>query len=135
MSRAVFFSIPPKNETVSHAPSVSMEHWQNDKPRQTWFDNPRDKEFKRRQIELFKILNGYENIDRHNFLSIKKDSRTTGHEATLVKYQCRLDIRKYLFSQKTINEWNTLFTDCVNANSVNMSKNKVHTYLRRAGYT
>ena len=27
------------------------------------------------------------------------DNRTRGHEVTLVKDRCRLDIRKYLFSQ------------------------------------
>ena len=60
--------------------------------------------------------------------------RTKGHELTFVKDQCRLNIRKYSFSQRTINEWNTLSTDCVTASSANMFKNKVDTYLRRAGY-
>ena len=86
------------------------------------------------QIELFKILNGYENIDRNMFFSLKKDSRTRGHEVKLVKDQCRLDIRKHSFSQRTINEWNKLSTDCDCASSVNMFKNKVDTYLRRTGY-
>ena len=86
------------------------------------------------QIEVFKILNGYENIDRNMFFSLKKDSRTRGHEVKLVKDQCRLDIRKRSFSQRTINEWNKLSTYCVTASSVNMFKNKVDTYLRRAGY-
>ena len=86
------------------------------------------------QIEVFKILNGYENIDRNMFFSLKKDSRTRGHEVKLVKDQCRLDIRKHSFSQRTINEWNKLSTDCVTDSSVNMFKNKVDTYLRRAGY-
>ena len=86
------------------------------------------------QIEVFKILNGYENIDRNMFFSLKKDSRTRGREVKLVKDQCRLDIRKHSFLQKTINEWNKLSTDCVTASSVNMFKNKVDTYLRRAGY-
>ena len=87
------------------------------------------------QIEVFKILNGYENINRNMFFSLKKDSRTRGHEVKLVKDQCRLDIRKHSFAQRTINEWNKLSTDCVTASSVNMFKNKVDTYLRRAGYT
>ena len=86
------------------------------------------------QIEVFKILNGYEIIDRNMFFSLKKDSRTRGHEVKLVKDQCRLDIRKHSFSQRTINEWNKLSTDCVTATSVNMFKNKVDTYIRRAGY-
>ena len=68
------------------------------------------------------------------FFSHKKDSRTRGHGVKLVKDQCRLDIRKHSFSQRTINEWNKLSTDCVTASSVNMFKNKVDTYLRRAGH-
>ena len=63
-------------------------------------------------------------------------SRTIAElEVKLVKDQCRLDIRKYSFSQRTINEWNKLSTDCITASSVNMFKNKLDTYLRRAGYT
>ena len=69
------------------------------------------------------------------FFSLKKDSRTRGHEVKLVKDQCRLEIRKYSFVQRTINEWNKLSTDCITASSMNMSENNVGTYLRRAGYT
>ena len=76
------------------------------------------------QIEVFKVLNGYGNIDRNIFFSPKKVSRTRGHEVKLVKDQCRLDIRKYSFSHRTIYEWNTLSTDCITASSVNMFKNE-----------
>ena len=69
------------------------------------------------------------------FFSLKKDSRTRGHAVKLVKNQCRLEIRKYSFVQRTINEWNKLSTDCITASSMNMFKNNVGTYLRRAGYT
>ena len=51
------------------------------------------------------------------------------------KKQCRLDIRKFSFSQRTVNEWNRLSADCVGASSVNIFKNKIDIYLRRAGYT
>ena len=54
-------------------------------------------------VEFSKILNGSENIYRNMFCSLKKDSRTRGHEQTLVKDECRLDIRKYSFSQRNIN--------------------------------
>ena len=80
-------------------------------------------------------MNGYENIDRSIVFSLKKDNRTRGHGINLVKNRYRLDIRKYSFSQRTINEWNTFSTDCVTASSVNMFKNNVDTYLRRADYT
>ena len=68
------------------------------------------------------------------FFPLKKDSRTRIHEVKLVKDQCRLDTRKHSFSQRTINEWNKLSTDCATTISVNMFKNKVDTYLRRAAY-
>ena len=55
------------------------------------------------QIEVFKILNGYDNIDIFMFFSVKKERRTRGHGITLAKKQCRLDIRKFSFSQRTVN--------------------------------
>ena len=87
------------------------------------------------QIEVFKILNGYENIDRNIFFTVKEERRTRGHVVTLAKKQCRLDIRTFSFSQRTVNEWNRLSADCVGASSVNIFKNKIDIYLRRAGYT
>ena len=61
---------------------------------------------------MFKILNGYENIDSNIFFEIKESKITRGHNYTLVKKQSRLDVRKYSFSQRTINVWNNLSTDC-----------------------
>ena len=65
------------------------------------------------QIEVFKILNGYENIDSNIFFKIKESQITRGHNVTLVKKQSRLDVRKFSFSQRTINVWNKLSADCV----------------------
>ena len=84
---------------------------------------------------MFKIVNGYEDVDRSKFFKLKEGSRTRGHKAALVKEQCRLDMRKYSFSQRVINEWNKLPNDCVNASSVNMFKNRIDRYMIRAGYT
>ena len=84
--------------------------------------------------KFFKVLNVYENIDRNMFL-FTQGSTTGGNEIQLVHYQCRLDIRKFSFSHRTINEWNKLSADCVTASSENVFKNKVDTCIRRAGYT
>ena len=88
------------------------------------------------QIEVFKIANGYEDVDMNMFFKLKEGSRTRtrGHKAALVKEQCRLDMRKYSFSERVINEWNKLPYDCVNASSVNMFKNRIDRYLIRVGY-
>ncbi len=81
------------------------------------------------QIEVLKILNGYGNDDRNCFFTVKEDKRNRGHGITLAKKQCRLDIRKFLFSQRTVNEWNRLSACCVGDRSVNMFKNKIDIYL------
>ena len=70
------------------------------------------------QIEVFKIVNGYEDVDRNMFFKLKEGSRTRGHKAALVKEQ-----------------WNKLPNDCVNASCVNMFTNKIDRYFIRVGYT
>ena len=87
------------------------------------------------QIEVYKIVNGNEDVDRNMFFKHKEGSRTKGHKAALVNEHCRLDMTKYYFSQRVINEWNKLPNGCVNASSVNMFKNRIDRYLIRAGYT
>ena len=52
-----------------------------------------------------------------------------------VKKQSRLDVRQFSFSQRTINVWNTLSTECVHASTVNAFKNRIDRYLIKAGYT
>ena len=44
---------------------------------------------------MFKILNGYENIDSNIFFEIRQSKITRGHNFTLVKKQSRLDVRKF----------------------------------------
>ena len=84
---------------------------------------------------MFKIANGYEDVDRSMFFKLKEGSRTRRHKVALVKEQCSLAMRKYAFSMRVINEWNKLPNDCVNASRVNMFKNRIDRYLIRAGYT
>ena len=63
------------------------------------------------------------------FFEIKESKITRGHNYTLVKKQSRLDVKKYSFSQRTINVCNNLSADCV------QFKNKIDKYLVEAGYT
>ena len=71
------------------------------------------------------------------FFEIKESKITRGHNFTLVKKQSRLDVRKFSFSQRTINVWNKLSEECVHASSVNniMFNNRIDKYLVKAGYT
>ena len=56
------------------------------------------------QTEVFKILNGYEDIDRNSVSRLRKRGLDDMNDK-----QCRLDIRNFLFSQRTVNEWNRLW--------------------------
>ena len=87
------------------------------------------------QMEVFKILNGHENIDPTIFFKIMTGKLTRWHYLTLVKGQSRLDFRKYSFSQRTVNEWNKLSADRVHSSSLNMFRNRIGNYLMSAGYT
>ena len=47
------------------------------------------------QIEVFRIVNGYEDVDRNVFFKLNEGSKTRRLKAALVKEQCSLDMRKY----------------------------------------
>ena len=80
-----------------------------------WFETLETRILRGDQIEVFKIKNVYEDVDRNMFFKHIEGSTTGWRQAALVIEQCRLDMRKYSFSQRVINEWNKLPNDCVNA--------------------
>ena len=66
------------------------------------------------------------------FFLIKEIKITRGHNFTLVNHKSRLDVRKYSFSQSTINVWYKLSNDCLHVTSVNVFKNRIDKYLVKA---
>jgi len=67
-------------------------------------------------IETYKILNGNYSINREFFDIDVMGLR--GHESKLFKKRFRLDVRKFVFSNRVINSWNSPCTQCVNCNTV-----------------
>ena len=81
-------------------------------------------------IEVFKLLTGVENIDCNQFFTPATTCYALrGHDRKLVKTRSRLDIRKFFFSQRVVNSWNSLPASVVQATSVNMFKNSYDRYL------
>jgi len=68
------------------------------------------------------------------FCSVMKDRRNKEHVIALVKEQCRLYTETVTSSQRIVNEWNTLFAECVGAVMVDMFKIEIDRFPRRAGY-
>jgi len=67
-------------------------------------------------IEVFKLLAGVKNIDCNQFLTPATTCYALrGHDRKLVKTRSRPDIRKFFFSQRVVNSWNTLPASVVQA--------------------
>lgn len=84
-------------------------------------------------ILVFKIFRGMERIKSEYFF-VKAEGSTRGHDLKLVKPQCRLDCRKYSFSNRVITEWNKLPGDVIACSTVTGFKRKIDRYLLGQGF-
>ena len=76
-------------------------------------------------IQTFKILTGKNRVDKDELLPRSHTLRTRGHSLKLAKQQSRLNVRKYSFGVRVVNEWNSLPEWVVSAKDLNDFKNKL----------
>lgn len=81
-------------------------------------------------IEVFKILSGREGISESYLFSRSQDLNLRGHIHKLNVQQCRLNSRKYFFSQRVVQSWNDLPEKVVTAPTVNSFKNRIDSYIK-----
>ena len=79
-------------------------------------------------IEVFKMIKGLNKTDYKKFFTIEHNSRTRGHRFKIIKNRSRLDIRKYFFNQRIVNEWNDLPEVVIESESVNSFKSSYDKY-------
>lgn len=79
-------------------------------------------------IEVFKILKGLEGLKEDSFFT-RGGGTSRGHSSKLFKNRFNLDVRKYSFSNRVINEWNILPESVVQVSSINVYKSKLDHYL------
>ena len=72
-------------------------------------------------IETFRVIKGLEDI-KSSSLFEKRYGVTRGHGHMIFKGHCKLNTRKYFFTQRVINAWNKLPPEAVDCNSINMFK-------------
>ena len=80
-------------------------------------------------IMVYKILNGHDQSLSHLF-EVECNAITRGHNFKLKKTRFTKTIRQHFFSNRVINNWNSLSEDIVNAPSVDSFKNKLDKYWK-----
>ena len=75
-------------------------------------------------IEVFKFTKRITKMNPNNLFNYSTSTRTRGHQFKLVKDRPRLDIRKNFFTHRVVNSWNALPSYVVEAESINMFKNR-----------
>ena len=69
-------------------------------------------------LQVFRILNG---LDPQLFSKLSKQTSTQGHCQKLYKDHSRQELRKHVFSQRIINDWNSLPELVITSKSVRCS--------------
>jgi len=78
-------------------------------------------------LEVFKMYKGWSTTSFDSLFTLMDDSRTRGHSAKIAKSRCRLDTKRYFFSQHVIDRWNRLDQSVIDSATINAFK----TGLRR----
>ena len=67
-------------------------------------------------LETSKIINRHYDITSDTFFEKFDDARRRGHSKKLFKRRSRLDIRKYVFAIRTVDNWNVSPDSCMEKN-------------------
>ena len=87
-------------------------------------------------IEVFKIMKGFENVDRTQFFKLVNEVTpydTRGHQYRIWSPQSSSLTRRKHFDIRILTHWNKLPEKVVNSKSVNEFKNKLDFHTKRQG--
>ena len=85
-------------------------------------------------IETYKLLRGFYDIDWSNLFTFNPASHTRGHHLKLNKRQCRLQLRANFFTQRVLNQWNSLPDEVVSAPTISILKKRLDELQTSSGY-
>ena len=84
-------------------------------------------------IHTYKILNEEANNLKH-LLKLNSSVITRGHEKRLLKPFIKTECRKHFFSNRVINNWNSLPNDVINATDLNSFKSSLDEHWKHLKY-
>jgi len=85
-------------------------------------------------IDTFKIMNSIYDVHSELFFHLDEGERR-GHEKKLFKKRFRLDVRKYVFSNRVVDRWNQLPEKCIKCSTVNTFKKHISIELEPESYS
>ena len=85
-------------------------------------------------IQVFKMLRGLDRVKFEDFFEPRNDSRLRGHSVTLKKQKCRLDLKKYFFSNRIVDSWNKLPESVIGASSLTVFKKNLDKWMGENGF-
>ena len=85
-------------------------------------------------LEVFKIFKGFENVDPLTFFELST-APTRGHSSKIVKPRGRLDVRKFSFTHRLVDMWNSVDERIVACDSINGFKNRLDKFLYGRGFS
>ena len=122
-----------KMERVQHRATKMIEGCKSlsyeDRLKATGLMTLEDRRKRGDMIEVFKFLKDINKTDSGQWFHLANNVRTRGHRLKLVKNRSRLDIRKNFFSQRVVNDWNSLPEVVVEAESINSFKNRYDKFV------
>ena len=84
-------------------------------------------------IQVYKILKGIDNIEADIFF-VPGNPRTRGHSKKLYKPKCKKEVRKNVFSNRIIDNWNTLTEDIVSSKTLKTFKERLDKHWEKFWY-
>ena len=81
-------------------------------------------------IQVYKIVNKIDQLKTEDFFEVST-SKTRGHSMKLNKAQNRLNLRANAFSQRVVNNWNSLSEGCIGSTSVNSFKSNLNEFWKK----
>ena len=81
-------------------------------------------------IQIFRILKGFDKLDAFKFFQIADGSRTRGHKLKISKQRCHTRLRQNAFSIRSVNNWNALPDEAVNASTINQFKSALEKHWK-----
>ena len=88
-------------------------------------------------MEMYKIMQGMDKVDKGKLFSLSHNTRTRGHPLHLSVGRVTTDERKYLLTQYVVSLWNTLPQDVVMASGLDAFKRGSDKFMEEkfvAGY-